>query len=262
LTVPAINPTRLDRQVEEAMAQAAHSEGFVRAIREIVEYYADRTKRSTAASEALIMSRVLRVPRPVLAAVCTAIHARPDMPLTVRLEAAESLWDLGYRETRHIAVCLVNGLKPEELLPKLERWSTACDDYETLHWMADEGLQKWWDAAGADTWRTLRTWMAADELHVRHLALLALLKYVERSQDDADLPKIFRLLKGAVGNVRGEGYTTLIDLVRALGRRSSQETTRYLIDEMKRATPGIRRMVRTLLTEFPPDLRTDLEAAL
>jgi hypothetical protein len=244
------------------MAHADRSEEFVRAIREIVEYYADRTKRSTAASEALIMSRVLRVPQPVLTAICSAIHEQPDIPPSARLEAAEALWDLGYRETRKIGICLVRGLEAEQLLPVLEQWSAVCDDRQVLRWMAEEGLKQWWDAAGVGLWRTLRSWMAADGQHLRHLVLLALLIRVDRSTDDADLPKIFRLLRGAVGNVRGDSYTTLVDLVQALARRSRQETARYLIDEMKRGTPGIGRMVRSCLKEFPADLRTQIEMAL
>jgi len=260
--MPAINPSQLNRQVEAAMAQAADSGRFVRAVREIVEYYADRTKRSTAASEALMMSNVLRVPRPVLAAVCSAIRAQAGFIPAERYKAAAGLWDLAFRETRYIAVCLARGFEPAAIPGVLESWAAGCDDREVLSWMAEEGLRDWWDATGAHPWRTLRTWMAGDAVQVRNLALLALLKRVESGSSDADLPRIFRLLKGAVGKVRSDGHATLSDLVKLLAKRSPRETARYLMDEIKRATPGIKSLVRACMAEFTPDLQRDLEAAL
>jgi hypothetical protein len=259
--MPAINPSHLKRQVEEAMTQAGSGELLVRSIRSIVEYYADRTKRSTAASEALIMSTVLRVPRPVMDSICSAIHAQEFLP-AVRRRAAEGLWELEYRETRQLAVCLARGIDPIELTGIFERWGENCDDPEVLSWMAEEGLQEWWQAAEVETWRTLRRWMEAEPPRVRHFALLALRTAVERRTSDADLPRIFRLLKGAAGEVRGEAYAALVDLIRSLNQRSMRETARYLMDEIRRDTPGIKRLVRTCLDEFTPDLRRELEAAL
>jgi hypothetical protein len=260
--MPAINPSRLNRQVEAAMAQAADSGRFVRAVREIVEYYADRTKRSTAASEALIMSNVLRVPRPVLAAVCSAIQAHAEFIPAERHKAAAGLWDLAYRETRYVAVCLARGLEAAAIPGVLERWAAGCDDRQVLSWMAEEGLRDWWDAPGSHPWRTLRTWMAGEDFRVRNLSLLALLKRVEGGLNDADLPRVFRLLKGAVGNVRSDGHATLSDLIALLAKRSTRETARYLMDEIKRGSPGIKGLVRSSLGAFTPDLRRELEAAL
>jgi hypothetical protein len=259
--MPAINPSHLKRQVEEAMAQAESGELLVRSIRSIVEYYADRTKRSTAASEALIMSNVLRVPRPVMDSICSAIHEQEFLPAVRRL-AAEGLWELEYRETRQLAVCLARGIDPIELTGIFERWGENCDDPEVLSWMAEEGLQEWWQAAEVDAWRTLRRWMEAESPRVRHFALLALRTAVERRTSDADLPRIFRLLKGAAGEVRGEAYAALVDLICSLNQRSMRETARYLMDEIRRDTPGIKRLVRTCLDEFTPDLRRELEGAL
>lgn len=244
------------------MALAANSAQFARSLRAIVEYYADRTKRSATASEALILSNVLRVPGPVLSAICAAIHAHSEISPRDNLPAAQSLWEMEFRETRHIAVCLVRGLEPAELGVIFEGWTVSCDDREVLSWMAEEGMADWWSVSGFDPWRVLRNWMAGDDYRVRHLALLGALYGLESGSSDSLLPKIFQLLKGAVVNLRSDGYSTLIELVQALARRSPQETVRFLLDEIKRGTPGSRRLVRDCSAEFTPNLREELESAL
>ena len=244
------------------MAQAANSARFVRSLRAILEYYADRTKRSATVSEALTLSNVLRVPGPVLSAICNAIHAHGEIAPLESLPAAESLWEMGFRETRHIAVCLVRGLEPAELSVIFEGWAAGCDDREVLSWIAEEGMADWWSASGFDFWRVLRTWLAGDDYRVRHLALLGVLHGPGSGSSDALLPKVFRLLKGAVVNLRSDGYATMIELMRFLARRSPQETVRYLLDEIKRGTPGGRRLARDCSVEFTPDLREELEKAL
>jgi len=260
--MPSINPSRLKRQVDEAMALAGDRERFVRAIREILEYYADRTRRSTAASEALLLSNVLRVPRPVLAALCAGVQTLAELPDGERLGAAQELWELNYRETRHVAVCLMQGVPPGERPEHFERWAAGCDDRVVLSWIAEQGLRDWWQAAGDDAWRVLRGWLGAGNHGVRHLALLALQKRIDSGASDSILPAVFRLLKGAAGEVRGDSFTTLAEILELLARRSPQETARYLMDEVKRKTPGSRRLARACSQALPPDLQQMLDSVL
>ncbi len=169
----------------------------MRRLFEILEFYADRTRRSAKASDTLIFGKVLRVPRPVLQAIKRSIQTEPDFPEGMRLESSSMLWEMNYRETRMVAVSLLSGVAPSLASIHLEAWAADCDDEEVLHWMAAEGLKLSARPVEEIPWKGLNAWMRHPAATVQQLALFGLLELVEGYAGDGHLPRVFRLLRGA-----------------------------------------------------------------
>lgn len=260
--MPAINPSLLERQIGSTMEEASDAVRFVRSIRELLEFYADRTKRSTRTSEALIFGRVLRVPKPVMQAITGAIHTRVALDESVKLVASQMLWDIGQREPRMIAVSLMSSVNQAEIARRFELWASDCDDDEVLRWIAREGLAGWRRQPEPSLWLVLGAWLDHRSGRVQLLAIHCLHAAMHEWQDDAKFPQVFELLRARIGNLRGAPRAGFQDLIQTLARRSPQETARFLMDEHARKAPDALRMLRASLDAFPAALRAELEALL
>jgi hypothetical protein len=259
--MPAINPTQLEKQITAALSAKDDPQLCVRRLYEILEFYADRTRRSVKASDTLILGKVLRVPRPVLQAITRSIHAEPDYPGGLRLESSSMLWEMNSRETRMVAVSLLSGVEPPLVMARFEDWAADCDDEEVLHWMAGEGLKLSSRPHEDIPWKGLNGWLRHPAATVQQLALFSLLELVEGSPRDGHLPRVFRLLRSVPGSMSKASYLALQDLMWALAGRSPQESAQYLLDELK-SSPEARRLIEKTLGAFPQKLQEELRQVL
>lgn len=259
--MPAINPSQLERQISAALAHKDDPEHYVRGLQEIVEFYADRTRRSMKASETLIFGQVLRVPKPVLQAITRSIHADPDLPVSMRLTSSTMLWELDYRETRMIAISLMSEVELPMIMERFENWAQDCDDDEVLIWMAKEGLMLGKRPSESTPWKKLNMWLQHPSTQVQRLSLLSLLDLVAGHRDDGHLPQVFRLLRGSSEGMRAASQDALLDLLRELAIRSPQETVQFLLDELK-GDPDARRLIQKCMDVLPPGLQADLKRVL
>ena len=259
--MPAINPTQLEKQITAALSVKADPPLCVRKLYEILEFYADRTRRSVKAADMLILGKVLRVPQPVLQAITRSIQTEHDYSERLRLESSLMLWDMNYRETRMVAVSLLSGVDPALVMAHFENWATDCDDEEVLHWMAAEGLKLSNRPLEDIPWKGLNTWLQHPAATVQHLALISLLELVQGSVRDGHLPRVFRLLRGASGNISKTSLAALQDLLWALAERSPQESAQYLLDEIKR-DQEVRHLIEKILGAFPQALQEELRQVL
>jgi hypothetical protein len=250
--MPAINPSLLKRQISAALAHKDDLELYVRGLQEIVEFYADRTRRSTKASETLIFGKVLRVPKPVLQAVTRAIHADPDLSL---------LWGRNYRETRMIAISLLSVVDLPMITERFENWAEACDDDEVLLWMANEGLMLGKRPLESIPWKTLNMWLRHPSPQIQRLSLFSLLDLVAGHSDDGHLPRVFRLLRGSSDRMHSASQGELQDLLCELAVRSPQETVQFLLDEFM-DVPDFRRLIQKCIEVLPTGLQDELRRLL
>ena len=259
--MPAINPTQLEKQITAALSVKADPPLCVRKLYEILEFYADRTRRSVKAADMLILGKVLRVPQPVLQAITRSIQTELDYSDGLRLKTSLMLWDMNYRETRMVAVSLLSGVDPALVMENFENWAADCDDEEVLHWMAAEGLKLSNRPLEDIPWKGLNAWLRHPAPTVQHLALISLLELVQGSARDEHFPRVFRLLRAVPGNMSKTSLVALQDLLWALADRSPQESAQYLLDEFKR-DQDVRNLIEKTLGAFPQALQEELRQVL
>jgi hypothetical protein len=259
--MPAIDPLRLEREIDQLVEAIDDPIAIRRESLDLLAFYADRTRRSASAKGARGSTKSFGVPRPVLRILGHALHQRAPKKPVAALAAADSLWQAGYRETQFMAAALLGGLKGDEVPAWAEEHVGGCKDYAALQELAERGLAGWRTGSREDFLSRASVWLETTNARLRGLALLALAVEVATPTFE-DLPSVFRMARGQADSVRGETRQALFALVRALAQRSPPETARFLLDDLPDGGAGTRRLVREVLTEFPPRHRAALRKAL
>ncbi len=260
--MPAVNPEDLSQRIESVLMLLGEPRRFARACYELLEFYADRTKRRTTALGQVETARVLRVSRPVLRTLCNEIQHFAHEEEADWLEAAELMWNTGVREGRFVAACLLNKAAQENAPIYAEAWAETCEDVVALERLAADGLSVWREQDPDIFLQVLTRWIDDHHLQVRHLALLLIENASRDSTFDKYLPETFRILHGISVKVRGGSVQSLYRLVRQLAKRSPAETAKFLLDEIKAGHPGVKRLIRNTMESLPDNYREAINRAL
>jgi hypothetical protein len=259
--MPAINPERLKKQVDSLLNLVSDPVELQKSCVELLDFYADRTRKSVVVSEADETILAFDVPKPLMRALSHGLCDRlGDQPASA-FPAAAALWEAGYRETRILASTILGEQSGEQVPNWAETWAVESEDRIALQMLAAKGLVSWRRAAPTAFLEKAEGWLGSTEKKLWSFSLLALQSAVEDASFE-DLPTVFRLLDGATSRFRGVHIHALSQLISALARRSPPEAAHYLIDELASGGPTITRMVQNTLEIFPKRQRQLLERAL
>jgi hypothetical protein len=259
--MPAVNPERLRQQVEDLLTLLGDQVALKRQCLDLLDYYADHTRRSLASGGIKDAERVFGAPRPVVRALSQGLRSRTQQKPALILPTATVLWEAGYRETRLLASAIVGGIQQMEVAQWVEARASNCDDSVVLMELASQGLAGLREADPTGFLERASEWLKSTHRWLRLFALMALHAAVENPTFE-DLPTVFRLLSGVSEKARGESRQVLYALLRTLTKRSPPESARFLLDELAREIPGTQRMIRTSLGHFPARQQELLKRAL
>ena len=259
--MPAVNPERLRQQVEDLLSLLGDQAALKRQCLDLLDYYADHTRRSFASGSVRDAERVFGVPRPVIRALSQGLRSRTQQEPALILPTATVLWEAGYRETRLLASAILGGIQQMEVSQWAETRAARCDDSVVLKALASQGLAGLCEADPTAFLEKASEWLNSTHRWLRLFALLALHSAVENPTFE-DLPTVFHLLSGVSEKARGESRQVLYALLRTLTRRSPPESARFLLDELAREIPGAQRMIRASLEHFPTRQQELLRRAL
>jgi hypothetical protein len=250
--MPAIDPERLKRQVAEVAAAVGDPFELRRRALDVLEFYADRTRRPGPSTQLDDVPPMFGAPRPVMrtlsASLVGAVTTRPERARP----AADALWRTGFRESRMLAAALVGSLDRAEAAAWVEAHAASADDSVVLAEMAGRGLAGWRGADPHAFVDQLTKWLDSDKRPTQHLGLLAIAAAVA-DPSFRQLPRLFSLLSGRSGSFRGEMRNAFTAAIRALARRSPPETTYFLISEVGSGDPAALRLARAVVETLPAD---------
>jgi hypothetical protein len=259
--MPAINPERLKKQVDSLLAVVSDPVELQKSCVELLDFYADRTRKSEAIGEVNGTYHTFDVPNPLMRALSHGLRSRLKEQSAYALPAAAALWEAGYRETRILASIILGEQYGEQVPSWAETWAIQCDDRIVLKELADQGLVSWRKIDPTAFLEKVEIWLNSTRKKLRSFSLLALQSAVEAPSFE-DLPTVFRLLDGTTGRFRGAHFHALIQLINALAKRSPPEAAHFLLDELASGDPGTKRVVQNVLGNFPVRQRQLLERAL
>jgi hypothetical protein len=259
--MPAIQPEQLQRQIEDLIGLAYDPRSFIRSTMNLLDYYADRTKRPRSSTAKIEIAKILRVPRPVMRTLCQRILQFDGGDAERWLEIGRGLWSQAIREARQVAACTL-AKSPEELISnEVEAWAIVCEDDEALTHLTTMGLRAWRVKNQQRFYASVEAWLLDPRVRIRHLAILAL--HARSGDDDFDeLPMVLEYLAGLSTHVRGSSQRSLTSLIRQLAQISAPEVAKYLINELEADVQGARRLAQAVLAIFPGRLQQELRESL
>jgi hypothetical protein len=259
--MPAVHPERLAEEVKQVQGLIKNPKKLRWRVMDIFEFYADRTRRSKASLRSGHVDKKYGIPRPVLQAfergLKESVSEHPELGIAI----SEELWRTDFRETRYLAITLLENRPLEDVFTHVENWSLELKDQALMQKMAQILVSSW----RIDNFQGLSNisikWLKGQQPSLKMVTLMTL-QYVVDDLDFSDLPLIFHLLQdhNAIGNA--ELRRVLHDLLRSLIRRSEPEAARFLLDILERDALIGRKWIRALLECFSSDQQLRFKRAL
>ncbi len=264
--MPAINPARLRIQSAELAELFDRPAAFVHALHELLELYADRTRRPGLTGAPPPLLEAYKVPTPVLRRILIELDPLIQQDQQAGFDLCDALWSESYLEFRSLAASLLGKLNPENPEPILERvvrWTGPKTESRLIELLLTAGLSRMREQLPERYLQQLEAWLVSEDVFTRQLGLRALHASLQ-AQPVHNLPVLFRLLGLLVREAPGQLRPDLLAVLRDLAARSPQETAYFLRQNLmiKSDNPGTAWLIRNSLRSFPPDQQVSLRAAL
>jgi hypothetical protein len=262
--MPAIDLARLRKQANRLADFFFLPDEFMKHLREMLEFYVNhtlRTKENVAPGSNL---RTYRTPPAVLTQIENELRAVAEANPEFALELADILWDEGALETRLLASFLLGRIPPQEerLLPRLTAWTQQIRDADVRSALLSTSLTRMRKETPNQFLNLIREYLHPARLRTWSNGIQALLPMIADATN-ANLPPIFDMVEPIIEEAPSTLQNDLTDLIVALYRASSNETT-FLLKHILTNTQNPMTVVtmRRIATSFPPPLQKELRDLL
>jgi hypothetical protein len=259
-----LDPDRLRMEADQLALSVGRPEDLVASLANLLAFYADRTRRSSASVRAADALPSYRAPRPVLQAIVRALNLRlADEPDDIRQQLITCLWQAEHLEPRLVAIDLLAGLPWQLAVSGSEQMAEATNDRILHTTLAKRGLAGWVRLPLTKSLEPTQRWLASSNLAFQRLAL-CLLQQQASQVAHTELAALFDVLAGRAAQLPGESGRAVRQLLHVLSQRNQAETARFLLDELRRNNrrAPYRRLVRDLMPAFGPPFDQELAIAL
>lgn len=263
--MPAIQLARLKIQVTELLTHFTEPADFLRELHAMLDFYADRTRRSGQSGKPKPLIQAYNVPRQVMRRIESDISPLVAADPKNTLALADHLWADNWFESRLLAIAILGMLPPDStnvIVERLQVWGKDCREDALLDALLDTGAAPIRSEFPDEYFLLVENWLSSGDLPSRKVGLSALPALIQNPEFE-NLPALYRLLAPLVRDSASALETDLIGVVRSLGRRSPQETAYFLQQNLKAPhKTGLGVIIRRSLDVFPPELEESLRAVL
>jgi pimeloyl-ACP methyl ester carboxylesterase len=262
--MPAIDLARLRKQANRLADFFFLPDEFMKHLREMLEFYVNhtlRTKENVAPGSNL---RTYRTPPAVLTQIENELRTVAEANPEFALELADILWDEGALETRLLAAFFLGRIPPQEarLLPRLTAWTQQIRDPDVRSALLSTSLTRMRKETPNQFLNLVREYLHPERMRTWTNGIQALLPMIADSTNES-LPTIFDMVEPIIEEAPSTLQNDLTDLIVALYRASSNETT-FLLKHILTNTQSPMTVVtlRRIATTFPPPLQKELRDLL
>jgi pimeloyl-ACP methyl ester carboxylesterase len=262
--MPAIDLARLRKQANRLADFFFLPDEFMKHLREMLEYYVNhtlRTKENIAPGSNL---KTYRTPPAVLTQIENELRVVAEANPEFALDLADILWDEGALETRLLAAFLLGRIPPQEerLLPRLTAWTQQVRDADVRSALLSTSLTRMRKETPKQFLNLIREYLHPARMRTWSNGIQALLPMILETSN-ANLPPIFDIVEPVIEEGPSTLQNDLTDLIIALYRASSNETTFLLKHILTTAqNPMTVITMRRIAVFFPPPLQKELHDLL
>ncbi|MGH2627035.1 MAG: DNA alkylation repair protein, partial [Anaerolineales bacterium] len=232
-----------------------------RACLNLLESYADHTRRRGVWHPDEDVPWVLGVPRTVLRALANALAREVEGRSESALRAAGELWASGIREAQSLAAALVQTVPGGDAADWAQARVEDARDERAIETLAGPALAGWRRQDPAAFLGRIDGWLAGESSRWRTLGFRA----IEAALEDPSFeprPVAFDLLGGRSLEPPGVEGQAMLAAWRSAIARSPAEAAQTLLEELAAGGEPARRLISRNLEAFPERQRARLERAL
>lgn len=263
--MPAVDLTRLRRQLNELMAYFQSPIDFHKELSAIFYLYANHALSfgDYAQSRSVIPSYHL----PSLLIRQLELDLKPlilEDPQSA-LNLVDELWKDSYLEVRKTALFILNTVPlegPTEIRSRLESWVSHELDKDLGIYLLSYGTRRL-QSEYPKSWEAMvESWLTHDNPKMIVLGLQGLIEGI-KNPDYKNLPVIFRMSSPLFQNPQHAYSRILQELIESLAARSQTETAFFIRQTLFISqAPEARKLIKNCLPFFTEDLQQDLISAL
>lgn len=261
--MPAIDLARLKKQTAQLSDLFDQPPAFLREVREILEFYVNRTLRSQSVAPSSVLP-TYRTPAVVLRQIETELGPLAERRPIQALELADALWDEGWLETRLLAAFLLGRLPPQEerLLARLTAWTQAVRDPSVRAALLTTSLTRLRNETPDLFLVLVKEWLHPARQRMWSNGLQALVPLISSPAFD-NLPPVFEVLEPILKTSPATLQFDLQELIIALFEASPDETIYFIQQILKEAkSPSLAVALRRMSPELPQELQMSLREIL
>jgi len=257
--MPAIDLARLKKQTAQLGDLFDQPFAFLRQVREILEFYVNRTLRSQGVAPSSVLP-TYRTPAVVLRQIETELGPVAERKPIQALELADALWDEGSLETKLLAAFLLGRIPPQEerLLARLTAWTQAVRDPNVRAALLTTSLTRLRKETPDLFLVLVKEWLHPARQRMWSNGVQALVPLIS-SPDFDNLPPIFEIVEPIIKASPATLQYDLRELIIALFEASPDETM-YFIQQILKGTKNP--LPAVALRRMSPDLPHELQVSL
>jgi len=262
--MPAIDLARLRKQAARLADFFFLPDEFMKHLREILDFYVNYTLRKKENISPGSNLKTYRTPPAVLTHIENEIKTIAEENPHFALELADMLWDEGALETRLLAAFLLGRIPPQEerLLPRITAWTQQIRDPNVRSALLTTSLSRMRKETPNQFLILVREYLHPERSRTWSNGLQALLPMIGEA-NDSNLPIILDIIEPIVEEAPSTLQNDISDLIVALYRASSNETTFMLKHVLsKTENPMTVVTLRRISVNFPPTLQSELKDLL
>jgi len=259
--MPAIDLARLKTQAARLSDQYTQPDVFVRNLNELLDFYTNRTIRSSQLARRLSLP-TYRTPKPVLRQIEREFEPLAESHAVEAIALVNAMWKSGSLETRLLAASLLGMIPPALAMPALtrlpERLRESSDEIVRKA-LLTESLARLRRENPEALFALLEEWLKSPRSALQVWGLQALIPLLNQTEFE-NLPAVFRILRPALELAGPATQLELQACLAALARVSLTETL-YFLREILEANPPamLLRTLRRMLPALPPELQSGLK---
>ena len=258
--MPAIDLARLRKQANQLADFFFLPEDFIKHLREILDFYVNRTLRKKENIAPGSNLPTYRTPAVVMRQIEKTIGPIASKNPHYALELADLLWDEGYIETRTLAAFLLGRIPPQEerLLARLTAWTQQVRDPNVRSALLTTSLARMRMETPDKFLEVVGEWLHPARQRFWSDGIQALLPMITDPNFE-NMPPIFELTRPVIEAAPGVLQTDLGNLINALYQDSPSETEYFLREILENSSNPLTAItLRRILKTFPPELQASL----
>jgi hypothetical protein len=258
--MPAIDLARLRKQANQLTDFFFLPEDFLRHLREVLDFYVNRTLRQKEEIAPGSNLPTYRTPPVVMRQIEKTIGPTATENPHYALELADLLWDEGYIETRLLAAFLLGRIPPQEerLLARLTAWTQQVGDKSVRAALLTTSLARMRIETPDEFLVVVGEWLHPARQRYWSNGIQALLPMITDPSFE-NMPPIFELVRPVIEAAPGILQTDLGNLINALYQDSPSETDYFLHEILENSSNPLTSVtLRRLLPTLPSELQTSL----
>lgn len=251
----AINPAKLKMQVAALGELISQPKRFTAQLHDLLSFYSARIRQTRLENTSLTL-KTYQTPKPVLLAAENEITEKlADEPDT-GFALMDELWEEPWLEFRQLAIHvlgLLPGDAPDRVIRRTKAWLEDCSSEDIRRLIMIKGMSGLASVKPQESLRFIEELINSGDKENLQASLFGL-EYYATNPSYRNIPLLFKYLSKILLSEATGLSKEISALLRILASRSEQETTYFLLNQLRSdCNPRILRVIRQVMDDLSQD---------